>query len=504
MVEATPPAAVKRVNQGTKTDEALRLARQVTREIEALIVSMFENGAQFSDYQRLQDLLLRLDEIEGELDLSCELIGMLSPWAPQVKGDEPTLAQLDASLIPFTPASDPDLWTWPTLRKSLDFLDEQEILSASEWNSRVRNAETRAREQPIRIRLESQIDQFRQHLRDGLANGDSVAEFKRRVKPTIEATDSTIERNFRTSSKRAYLDGVDKVTNKKTFPFVKYVATKDNRTRPTHRAMDGRVIEIGTPEYDQAVELQREYNCRCTLIPLTDKQAEREGVKQPDLNIEFDKVDEGKVVSDVGGFGLVTSRKGVIYKTPRETGGISDREVRIQEIANRADLAPRIYAVDREKDGEIKAVAMENVRKTKPAFPYEVETEGVYHGSKPLQTVLDLNRQGIAHRDLHEANVRWQPATGKTVLLDYGRAVEDRLTAELEAGKQLHTFLESAPQDTKAREEAAEKLFELLRRENEPRVLNESGEYVSAGAFGWRLSTVDIPRAKELLEEWNR
>jgi SPP1 gp7 family putative phage head morphogenesis protein len=484
---------VKRVNQGTKTDEALRLARKITAEIESLIVDMFENGQTLSAYNRLLELLTELDQIEGELDLSCELIGMLSPWAPQVKEGEPTLAQLDAGLVPFTPASDPDLWTWPTLRKSLDFLSEQEILSSSEWNSRVRNAESRAREQPLRIRLESQIEQFRQHLRDGLANGDSVAEFKKRVKPTIEATDSTIERNFRTSSKRAYLDGVDKVTNKKTFPFVKYVATKDNRTRPTHRAMDGRVIEVGTPEYDRAVELQREYNCRCTLIPLTDKQAEREGVKQPDLNIEFDKAEEGKVVSN-SYVGRVTSHKGVIYKIAKDEA-IPQEEVRLQEIASRRGLAPKVYRTE-EKDGTVTKVAMENVRKTSAAnLERTTGGGGVEHGTRPLQSLLELNQDGIAHRDLHGGNVRWQPSTGKVVFFDFEKATLDRDQAEWEAGQTLRGFIDyQRNRDlTTEQEQALDRLEPLIRDE----VDNE-------GHPAWRLSTVDIPRAKELLEAWNR
>lgn len=261
------------------TDDALAQSRKMTGRLEDLLVSMFENGVTLKGWQDFVDILDEIDELWAELDLSCWALGQLSPWTPQVRDGEPTLAQLESPLspMPFVPESDPALWSWSTLDKALEFLEQQQIMSSAEWNATVKTADRTRREVPITVKLDSEIELFRRHLQDGFAAGDSVADFKKRISGTIESTDAAIERNFRTSSKRAYLDGVEKVTNTKTFPYVKYVATTDNRTRPEHRAMDGKIIRVGTQEYVYAMSLQRQPQCRCTMIPMTEKQAVREG-----------------------------------------------------------------------------------------------------------------------------------------------------------------------------------------------------------------------------------
>lgn len=283
-VEASPPAVVQRLNQGTLTDRALAHSRRLTREMEQLLVSMFEGGQTLAGWQRFLDISDEIDALWAELDLSCWAMGQLAPWVPQAKGGEPTLAQLEArvTVLPFVPDGEPDnpaLWTWSTLDKALEFLQTQKVMTSAEWNASVRVASDQRREVPITVKIGSQIDEFRRHLTEGFAAGDSVADFKKRIAGSIESTDSAIERNFRTSSKRAYLDGVEKVTNVKTFPYVKYVATTDNRTRPAHRAMDGKIIRVGTQEYAYAMSLQREPQCRCTMIPMTEKQAVRAGLR---------------------------------------------------------------------------------------------------------------------------------------------------------------------------------------------------------------------------------
>ena len=61
------------------------------------------------------------------------------------------------------------------------------------------------------------------------------------------------------------------------FPAVLYLATADNRTRPQHADWDGRIIGVDTPDYTTAKAMQAEYNCRCQLIPLTERRAKSMG-----------------------------------------------------------------------------------------------------------------------------------------------------------------------------------------------------------------------------------
>lgn len=282
-----PPAIVTKLNQGKLTDAAIGVSGRIVGEMADLIVGMYDGGQTSDMWQRFIDLTRELDEVWGELDLAAWAIGQLSPWAPQVRDGEPTLAQLAAPLFPnvFVPG-EPTApqssirWTWDALTQGLEFLKGQEILSTGEWNATVLEAESTARRQPITLAIGSQIDAFRKHLIDAHAEGDTLRQFKKRIAGTITSTAAAVERNFRTSSKRAYLDGVQKITNTGRFPYVKYVATEDNRTRPDHRAMDGKILRVGTPEHARAVEMQKSYNCRCALVALTREQAIREGLKE--------------------------------------------------------------------------------------------------------------------------------------------------------------------------------------------------------------------------------
>jgi SPP1 gp7 family putative phage head morphogenesis protein len=92
----------------------------------------------------------------------------------------------------------------------------------------------------------------------------------------------------RTQTKAAYMDQwaktIQKPAVKAAFGYVKYVATRDGRTRPWHRALDGFVCSVDDPAYKVLLQIQAEHNCRCLLINLTEKQAQRAGIQtQSDL-----------------------------------------------------------------------------------------------------------------------------------------------------------------------------------------------------------------------------
>lgn len=68
-------------------------------------------------------------------------------------------------------------------------------------------------------------------------------------------------------SKRAYLMSKTYGFVSKGYNACKYVTKKDNRVRPEHKAMNGKVAKIGSPEFEGFVSLQTEYGCRCDIIP---------------------------------------------------------------------------------------------------------------------------------------------------------------------------------------------------------------------------------------------
>lgn len=261
------------------TDKALAELVRLEREFVAEVVKLRERRG---SWDRLAMLFQLMDALAAELSTLCRVLGFLSPWVPQVREGEPTLARLDGDL------ADPgitSMWKWPTLQESIAFLEEQSVISWPDFKALSDADKQHAFSIPPVRKLET-LNVLKGALADSFARGESVAEFTRTARTITKAQTSAIERTYRTKSKQAYLQGVDYLQKnprvRDRFPWVKYVATKDNRTRATHRAMDGKIVRAGSPEAEEFKRLQSEYNCRCTLTPLTDSMARRQGVDVPD------------------------------------------------------------------------------------------------------------------------------------------------------------------------------------------------------------------------------
>jgi SPP1 gp7 family putative phage head morphogenesis protein len=90
----------------------------------------------------------------------------------------------------------------------------------------------------------------------------------KRIKVTIErpvtlSTDTYAETLTRTSMKSAYAQGhLTRYENAGYEGWV-YLSVADERTRPRHLALHGRVFLYGTPQEEMAREVMREHRCRC-------------------------------------------------------------------------------------------------------------------------------------------------------------------------------------------------------------------------------------------------
>ncbi len=67
----------------------------------------------------------------------------------------------------------------------------------------------------------------------------------------------------RTSMKQAYAAGHFERYKSAGYKGWIYISVADERTRPTHLALHGRVFLFGTPEEEMARKIMEEYNCRC-------------------------------------------------------------------------------------------------------------------------------------------------------------------------------------------------------------------------------------------------
>lgn len=122
-------------------------------------------------------------------------------------------------------------------------------------------------------------------IRRAIDQGTTLADFKKECGAIFERRGWTGKRTwrvdniFRTNIQTAYNVGKYKrLKDSGLFPYWQYSAINDRRTRPTHLAMDGRVWPADHPTWDTWFP-PNGYRCRCSVIGLTARQAERMGVK---------------------------------------------------------------------------------------------------------------------------------------------------------------------------------------------------------------------------------
>ena len=118
-----------------------------------------------------------------------------------------------------------------------------------------------------------------QAIAQGVLQGESIDKIAKRLSVAVGMDENGAIRNARTMMTAAQNGGrVDAYLRGKAMGIElqqKWKATEDSRTRKSHRAIDGEVIEVGE-EFsnhchfpgDPAGPGREVYNCRCTLIPL--------------------------------------------------------------------------------------------------------------------------------------------------------------------------------------------------------------------------------------------
>lgn len=193
---------------------------------------------------------------------------MLIPWKPQLlptRTRPRKLAKTD----------------WPILQNAIDWLRSQNIFTESQIQSIVRkvNIDAGAATSAFIDGIEQRINDA---IQEALKEGDSRTAWRDRLKEIVDVSDSEAEAIGRTYTHRAQNAGLREVMDSEAvgevFPYFLYQATRDNRTRPTHRAMDDKVAHKDSPLAAQMQALIEEWNCRCTLVPLTKEDAKTLGI----------------------------------------------------------------------------------------------------------------------------------------------------------------------------------------------------------------------------------
>ena len=135
-------------------------------------------------------------------------------------------------------------------------------------------------------------------LTSKLAEGQSFKEWQDSVAvKDLGLPKHRLDNIFRTNIQNAYNRGhwEQIKQNEKFQPYLMYDAINDSRTRPSHRALDGVIRRIDDPFWDTHYPANG-YRCRCSVVALTEKQAQARSNGDNGLNkkIETDKMKPDK------------------------------------------------------------------------------------------------------------------------------------------------------------------------------------------------------------------
>lgn len=187
------------------------------------------------------------------------------------------------------------------------------------------------------------LESFRQEIEDALRVGWSQQKVVKNFKEILagaghrELGDSHLEVVARTNMAMAYGVGRRKQMEEtaELLPFWQYSAVNDDRTRPTHRALDGIVLPADHPFWNEHYP-PWSFNCRCSVFSLPEMPEDyNREFPNPDSQISYDK--KGMPVRAQYGTGVYDLSAGKFTGVPRQTG----LQKTIEEAAKKTYKTPK-------------------------------------------------------------------------------------------------------------------------------------------------------------------
>lgn len=180
-----------------------------------------------------------------------------------------------------------------TFLEALQYAQQRQIVLPDEFYSMDLNTRQMASTVSFLASID-QIETVMNAVNKALANGSTFADFKKEVADSgITLSNAHLDNVFRTNIQTAYAHGKyqQHQRNKANRPYLMYSAINDSRVRPSHLDLDNVVRPV-----DDSFWLSHTpplgYRCRCTLVSLTAKQAEKYGIT-PDDQLPDVQADEG-------------------------------------------------------------------------------------------------------------------------------------------------------------------------------------------------------------------
>ena len=241
-------------------------------------------------FSNLSDDFQYIDKLLAEGILAAYLLGYDSAL-------EETLAKIDFAEGDdrAEKAGDLDLRFDVRPEEAVDYFRRKRILSPKTFNKLTREAKSAAF-MVSGIYREDILQSFKSEIADALESGQTQKYVTKQFKDILkgaghkELGDFHLESIIRSNMQTAYGVGRRKAMEETSdlLPFWEYSAVSDDRTRPTHRALDG-IIYPANHEFWNTHYPPWGFNCRCTVIARLDMPEDYNRAKpNADTTIAYD------------------------------------------------------------------------------------------------------------------------------------------------------------------------------------------------------------------------
>jgi len=170
-----------------------------------------------------------------------------------------------------------------TFLEALQFARSRKIVLPDEFYS----LDLKTRQLATTVSFLSSIEQIQTVIaavNKAIADGSTFEDFKKVVaKNEIKLSEPYLKNVFRTNIQTAYSHGrwQQQQRNRDKRPYLMYSAIDDSRVRPSHLALNRIIRHIDDPFWLMYYPPWG-FMCRCTVIALTEKQAEKYGITPDD------------------------------------------------------------------------------------------------------------------------------------------------------------------------------------------------------------------------------
>ena len=215
-----------------------------------------------------------------------------STWFPpsDIGRDEPPTPPIDDLLNPFGEDA-PEPIRYPEIEEGVKRLRETNLLTRDQFDAAAEDIQQRAFTVAGDIEVDT-IGRIRDTLANNIDRGTSLEGFRNQLDDKLKGSflgPAHLETVYRTNTQAAFRDGRQTLMSDPivaaAFPYQRYIATHDDRVRESHLqleslGLDGTdIYRMDDPFWDRFTP-PWDYNCRCSVIPLSLEAAAEAGVSE--------------------------------------------------------------------------------------------------------------------------------------------------------------------------------------------------------------------------------